>query len=72
MSDQVQEQFGWGFSRVTDWHDAIDACLETTTLGQPHANLGFIYVTSEHVPALEAIVDYLKIRSGIDHWVGTS
>ncbi|HIL18206.1 MAG TPA: histidine kinase, partial [Gammaproteobacteria bacterium] len=72
MSDQVQEQFGWGFSSVTDWHDAIDACLETTTLGQPHANLGFVYVTSEHVPALEAIIDYLKVHSGIDHWVGTS
>ena len=72
MSDQVQEQFGWGFSSVTDWHDAIDQCLEATTLAQPHANLGFVYVTSEHVPSLEAIVDYLKIRSGIDHWVGTS
>ena len=72
MINQIQEQFGWGFSSLADWHDAIDACLENTARGQPPANLGFIYVTSEHVAALGAIVDYLQAHSGIDHWVGTS
>ena len=72
MSHQKQEQFGWGFSSVTDWHDAVDQCLETATRGRSRANLGFVYVTSEHVAALGGIVDYLKVASGIDHWVGTS
>ena len=72
MSHQKQEQFGWGFSSVTDWHDAVDQCLETATQGRSRANLGFVYVTSEHVAALGGIVDYLKVASGIDHWVGTS
>ncbi|GIT25145.1 MAG: hypothetical protein CM1200mP41_11890 [Gammaproteobacteria bacterium] len=46
--------------------------METATQGRSRANLGFVYVTSEHVAALGGILDYLKVASGIDHWVGTS
>ncbi len=50
---------------------AIEECL--TQLGAIPATttLGFIYVTDEHVAQLTFILDTLKKRTAVPHWVGT-
>jgi small ligand-binding sensory domain FIST len=55
----------------THWADITRACL--TALGpveREHA-LGFVYVTDPLANDLGAIVDQLRLATGIEHWLGT-
>ena len=38
---------------------------------QEHARLAFIYATDANAPHLKAIVDALRLHTGIPHWVGS-
>lgn len=58
------------------WADITRACV--TQLGpmpregaQDHTHLGFVYVTDHLANDLSAIVDQLRLSTGVEHWVGT-
>ena len=38
---------------------------------QEHARLAFIYATDANAPHLKAIIDALRLHTGIPHWVGS-
>lgn len=50
-----------------DWRALCDAVVERS---QPAGDLAFLYVADALAGQTDAIVDYLRTRSGIDHWVG--
>ncbi|GIS87671.1 MAG: hypothetical protein CM1200mP18_03810 [Gammaproteobacteria bacterium] len=66
------EQFCVGSSILEGWQDAVDQCVEKLGSQPCPANLGFIYTTDNHVDALAEIVQRLKDKTGILHWVGTT
>jgi len=66
------EQFCVGSSILEGWEDAVDQCVEQIGSQPRPANLGFIYTTDNHVDALAEIVQRLKDKTGILHWVGTT
>jgi small ligand-binding sensory domain FIST len=53
------------------WRIAAADCLEQ--LGRPArgANLGFLYVTDRHASRVPELLELLRVRTGVDHWVGT-
>lgn len=52
------------------WADMTRQCLERIGPAAKGA-LGFVYVTDHLAPHLPAIVDQLRLTSGIEHWIGT-
>ena len=38
---------------------------------QEQAALAFVYATDAHAPHLKAIIDALRMHTGIPHWVGS-
>lgn len=54
-----------------DWTEAAERCL--TDLGPlpPGANIGFAYATDALAPELGELLEHLRVRTGIAHWVGT-
>ena len=66
------EQFRVGSSILERWQDAVDQCVEQIGSQRCLENLGFIYTTDSHVDALAEIVQRLKDKTGISHWVGTT
>src|SRR5262245_32913676 len=55
-----------------DWREATEACLATLGAGTAGGSLGFLYVTDRLTPHLEAILDLLRGRTGVQNWVGTT
>jgi len=55
----------------THWAEITRACL--AGLGQVAREnvLGFVYVTDHLAGDLDAIVDQLRLSTGIEHWIGT-
>ncbi|MFN9129943.1 MAG: FIST N-terminal domain-containing protein [bacterium] len=58
-------------SPAPSWQEGAEACARTIAESGIGANLGFVYVTDAHAENLQAIVDLLRSRSGVAHWVGT-
>lgn len=62
-------------ARGDHWADITRACLSQIGLdrdGKPApTDLGFVYVTDHLAPHLGAIVDQLRLATGLDHWIGT-
>lgn len=54
----------------TDWESALTQCLKGLEKLPATANLGFLYVTDTLATKLPQILDAIKLRSNIDHWVG--
>ena len=68
----VAAPFALGHASGADWRKASRAA--TRQLGElpAGANLGFVYVTQEAGAELGAIVQNLKLETGIEHWVGAA
>lgn len=57
-------------ARGEHWADITRRCLGT--LGKVDAGeLGFVYVTDHLAPHLPAIVDQLRLTTGLENWIGT-
>jgi small ligand-binding sensory domain FIST len=57
-------------ARGTHWADITRQCL--TALGKVDpGELGFVYVTDHLAPHLPAIVDQLRLGTGLENWIGT-
>lgn len=61
---------GCGVGR--DWQEAIHACLRGMGPVPSGATLGFVYFTDHYVAHAGAIVDELRRRTGVPHWVGSA
>ncbi|MBI3561684.1 MAG: FIST C-terminal domain-containing protein [Gammaproteobacteria bacterium] len=65
------EHFLLAHSTATAAQQAVDECLAQLHPVPAEATLGFIYATDAHAAQLNAILQTLKQRSGVAHWVGT-
>jgi len=71
----MSSNFASAHASGTHWADITRACL--TELGPvPRENarqnmLGFVYVTDHLAGDLDAIVDQLRLSTGIEQWIGT-
>lgn len=54
-----------------DWRDVTSRCLAGLGDPTPSANLGFVYATDRLAPYMREIVAQLRVRTGIEDWVGT-
>lgn len=61
--------FRHGHAADPDWHKATEACLER--LGPGGGTLGFVYVSDLLAEDLGPMLDLLRARTGVRHWVGT-
>ena len=54
-----------------DWREAVARCV--TALGRlpPETNFGFLYITDHLATEAAGILDLLRERTGIGHWVGS-
>ncbi len=60
--------FRCGHASGADWREAADACAEQ--IGSNAGTLGFLYVTDLIAEHLAEILELLKARTGVAHWVG--
>lgn len=61
--------FAYAHAAGTGWRDCVDACAPR--LGRPGQGLGFVYFTDALVDDAESILQALRERTGVEHWVGT-
>lgn len=50
---------------------AASACLEQLGTPPPGANLGFVYATDAYASRMPDLVEVLRVRTGVEHWVGS-
>ena len=67
----LTETFAYGHAAAASWRVAAEACLAQCGSGVRTATLGFVYATDAFAESFAEIVDFLRRRSGIAHWVGT-
>ncbi len=60
--------FRCGHASGADWREAADACAGQ--IGSNAGTLGFLYVTDLIAEHLAEILELLKARTGVAHWVG--
>jgi len=65
------EYFGCGHAASVSWRAAAEAALAQCGVGVRGATLGFVYVTDAFANDYADIVQLLRRRTGIVHWVGT-
>lgn len=65
------DSFRYGHASAPQWAEAAQSCL--SQLGQLplSAKLGFLYVTDLYANSIPDILDFLKRRTEVSHWVGT-
>ncbi len=54
-----------------DWESAARSCLIQLDTGSHRSDLGFIYVTDQLASDLGEIVHFMRLRTGIESWVGS-
>jgi len=61
-------------AQVSDplWQRAADRCAETVRASDLSPALGFVYVSDRHAGHFARIVERLRERTGIAHWVGST
>jgi len=63
--------FRHGHGSGRSWELAAAACVDALDPVPAHSSLGFVYFTDHFVGAAAEIVDYLRRRTGVPHWVGS-
>jgi small ligand-binding sensory domain FIST len=66
----LTETFAYGHAAASSWRMAAEACLAQCG-GVRTATLGLIYATDALAGSFGEIVDFVRRRTGIPHWVGT-
>ena len=61
--------FRYAHAAAPTWSECVDACAGR--LGRPGDGLGFVYFTDALVGEAARIVEALRSRTGVAHWVGT-
>jgi len=65
------ECFKFAHASAPRWQDAVEACFNQMEPAKTPANLGFIYISDLFAQDISDILDRIKQRTGISHWVGT-
>lgn len=65
-------EFRLGVSEARDSEDIVEECLEQLGELAEESNLGFLYVTHVLAHHLPEILNRLRLRTRIAHWVGTA
>jgi small ligand-binding sensory domain FIST len=66
----VSQAFVYGCAASPNWRDAARLCLVQAGTVPESANLGFVYLTDNLAAAANDILDFLRVNTGIYHWVG--
>lgn len=53
------------------WRIAAAECLEQLGTLPSGTNLGFVYATDVYASRVQEIIELLRLRTGVDHWIGT-
>lgn len=61
-----------GHASASEWRDAADRIAADLAAATDDHRLGFLYVTHQFADRLGDAADYLRERTGVPHWVGTS
>jgi small ligand-binding sensory domain FIST len=67
----MSQAFAYGCAASPNWRDAASQCLAQAGTVSEGANLGFVYLTDSLASEASDILDYLRINTGIYHWVGS-
>jgi small ligand-binding sensory domain FIST len=67
----TESQFASAFALASDWRSALEACLDRLVVPRG-ANLGFVYWADAFNREAEMLVQQLRKRTGVTHWVGGS
>jgi small ligand-binding sensory domain FIST len=67
----LTDYFASGHAASLSWRSAAEAALAQCGSGVRGATLGFVYATDAFAEDYADIVDFLRRRTGIAHWVGT-
>jgi len=67
----VSQMFAYGCAASPNWRDAASQCLAQAGTVSEGANLGFVYLTDSLATEANDILDYLRVNTGIYHWVGS-
>lgn len=66
----MSKAYPFAHARDTNWHGAASRCL--AALGDvPGQGLGFVYATDRLAGDMGALLEHLRERTGVQHWVGT-
>ncbi len=67
----LTDYFASGHAASLSWRSAAESALAQCGAGVRGATLGFVYATDAFAEDYADIVDFLRRRTGIAHWVGT-
>ena len=67
----IVDYFACGHAGSASWRAAAEAALAQCGSGVRGATLGFLYATDAYAEHYADIVEFLRRRTGIPHWVGT-
>jgi small ligand-binding sensory domain FIST len=67
----LTDSFAYGHAASGSWRAAAEACLEQCGSRARNATLGFVYATDAFADDFGELVDFLRRRTNIPHWVGT-
>ena len=63
--------FRYAHARAPDWESGARSCLLQLELAATSYNLGFLYVTDKLADDLPELLGFLRLRTGVENWVGT-
>jgi small ligand-binding sensory domain FIST len=62
--------FRCGHAAAKHWHEAAEACV--AQLGTGTATLGFLYLADSFADEADAILEFFRQRTGVEHWIGSA
>lgn len=68
---QQLQPFAYGCAASPNWRDAARECLAQLGTVSDGINLGFVYFTDSIASEARDILDYLRVNTGVYHWVGS-
>lgn len=71
FESQKSQTFAYGCAASPNWRDAAGQCLSQIGSVSDTANLGFVYFTDSIATEAREILDYLRVNTGVYHWVGS-
>lgn len=67
----VSQVFALAHASSPHWRIALAECMEQLGSVPASSNLGFVYVTDHYATKLSDLLEVLRSRTGIEHWVGS-
>ena len=71
FGSQKNDSFAYGCAASPNWRDAAGQILSQIGKVSDSANLGFVYFTDSIATEARDILDYLRVNTGVYHWVGS-